>query len=44
MMLEIITVCPFCGEEHSIMVPSDGYVAWQFEGENIQDALPHALC
>ena len=38
-MMEVITVCPFCGQEHIIKVPFEGYLAWQ-SGENVQDALP----
>ena len=38
-MIEVVEVCPFCGEIHSVVVPAEGYFAWQ-SGELIQNALP----
>lgn len=38
-MMTIITQCPWCGEEHEVEVPMEGYLAWQ-SGELIQVAMP----
>ena len=38
-MLNLVFVCPFCGAEHEVNVPFDGYLAWD-SGELIQNALP----
>ena len=38
-MMTIITKCPWCGEEHEVEVPFEGYLAWQ-NGELIQVAMP----
>ena len=38
-MMTIITKCPWCGEEHEVEVPFEGYLAWQ-SGEPIQVAMP----
>lgn len=38
-MLNLILTCPFCGAEHEVNVPFEGYLAWG-NGELIQDALP----
>ena len=38
-MMTIITECPWCGEEHEVEVPFEGYLAWQ-NGELIQVAMP----
>lgn len=37
---EIVT-CPFCGTDTAIEVDADGYFAWKYEGELIQNALPN---
>lgn len=37
--IEVVTVCPVCGEETVLLVPCDGYYAW-LGGECIQNALP----
>lgn len=39
-MMEVLLICPFCGEEHSVMVDMEGYLAWQ-EGDLVQNAMPH---
>lgn len=38
-MMTIITQCPWCGEEHEVEVPFEGYLAWQ-SGASIQVAMP----
>ena len=38
-MMSIITKCPWCGEEHEVEVPFEGYLAWK-HGELIQVAMP----
>ena len=36
----VYLVCPFCGNEHSVVVNSVDYKRWQ-EGELIQRAMPN---
>lgn len=38
-MMEIRTVCPFCGKENVVYVAENEYRAWQ-NGACIQDAMP----
>ena len=40
MYIEVKTVCPFCGAEHSIRVSDHDYEAWQ-DGELAQNAFPY---
>ena len=35
----VSTTCPICGEHEHVIVPLDGYLAWN-KGALIQDALP----
>lgn len=37
--IEVVTTCPFCGEDHIVTVPEDGYNRW-IRGEKIQIAMP----
>jgi len=36
----VITVCPFCGKAHEILVNEDDYLDWQ-DGKMAQDAFPY---
>ena len=36
----ITTTCPFCGEEHEVLVNEADYYAWQ-DGELAQNAFPY---
>lgn len=38
-MMEIGIVCPFCGEEHFVVVDEKEFMAWE-SGELIQKAMP----
>ena len=38
-MMTFIIECPWCGEEHKVKVPFEGYLAWQ-SGESIHVAMP----
>jgi len=35
----IVLACPFCGKEHSVKVPAEGYIKW-LNGELVQKAFP----
>lgn len=36
-----IVECPFCGMASTVKVDADGYFAWKYDGELIQNALPN---
>lgn len=36
-----IVECPFCGTNSVVEVDADGYFAWKYDGELIQNALPN---
>lgn len=38
--IEIITTCPFCGEEHTVVVEHFDYLSWN-AGELAQKAFPY---
>lgn len=39
-MLKIRTTCPLCGKVNYVEVSAIGFMRWQEEGVNIQNALP----
>lgn len=39
-MMEVLLICPFCGDEHFVTVEMEDYLAWQ-EGELAQNAFPY---
>ena len=39
-MINIATTCPFCGKIYEVEVEHNAYFEWQFNGINIQDAMP----
>lgn len=39
--MNVICECPVCGAVRQVMVNSDDYFAWQFEGKHAQDAFPY---
>ena len=36
---KIIVTCPFCGNVSTLIVPTDGFIAWQ-DGSLVQNAFP----
>ena len=39
--IEIITTCPFCGKDHSVVVEEHDYLAWEMGNSLAQDAFPY---
>ena len=39
--MNVICECPMCGAVRQVMVNSDDYFAWQYEGKHAQDAFPY---
>ena len=37
--IEAVTTCPFCGEDHIVEVPENGYNRW-IQGDKIQITMP----
>ncbi len=40
-MIIISTSCPFCGEEHEILVNEQDYCAWMDDELALRDAFPY---
>lgn len=38
---EIVTTCPFCGNDHYVTVDFEDFLAWSEEGELVQAAFPY---
>ncbi len=39
-LIGVTTVCPFCGEEHTVIVDIEGFFKWQ-DGALVQDVFSY---
>jgi hypothetical protein len=39
--MNVVCECPVCGAVRQVMVNSEDYFAWRFEGKLAQDAFPY---